>query len=180
MEEKIVDPDEDGNGLIYVRGPQVMLGYYKNEEATKEVLSSDGWLNTGDVGHIDKNGYLYLTGRAKSVIVTEGGKNVFPEEIEDKFQLFEEINQLCIIPYVINKEMKTEGIRIVIYPSPVLLKEKSMDEVTKRMEEIVALVNRNLQSYKKITMITVVDSPLPMTSTNKVKRFEVVKLFKDK
>ncbi len=178
VEEKIVSPDEDGNGIIYVRGPQVMKGYYKNDEATEEVLSSDGWLNTGDVGHIDSNGFLYLTGRAKSIIVTEGGKNVFPEEIEDKFQLFNEIEQCCIIPYMINKEMKTEGIRMVIYPTEAYLKEHGMGETSRHMEEVVESVNKDLQSYKKITMVTVVDQPLPMTSTKKVKRFEVVKMFK--
>ena len=178
VEEKIVSPDEDGNGIIYVRGPQVMKGYYKNDEATEEVLSSDGWLNTGDVGHIDSNGFLYLTGRAKSIIVTEGGKNVFPEEIEDKFQLFNEIEQCCIIPYMINKQMKTEGIRMVIYPTEAYLKEHGMEETSRHMEEVVESVNKGLQSYKKITMVTVVDQPLPMTSTKKVKRFEVVKMFK--
>ena len=178
VEEKIVSPDEDGNGIIYVRGPQVMKGYYKNDEATEEVLSSDGWLNTGDVGHIDSNGFLYLTGRAKSIIVTEGGKNVFPEEIEDKFQLFNEIEQCCIIPYMINKEMKTEGIRMVIYPTEAYLKEHGMEETSRHREEVVESVNKGLQSYKKITMVTVVDQPLPMTSTKKVKRFEVVKMFK--
>ena len=178
VEEKIVSPDEDGNGIIYVRGPQVMKGYYKNDEATEEVLSSDGWLNTGDVGHIDSNGFLYLTGRAKSIIVTEGGKNVFPEEIEDKFQLFNEIEQCCIIPYMINKEMKTEGIRMVIYPTEAYLKEHGMEETSRHMEEVVESVNKDLQSYKKITMVTVVDQTLPMTSTKKVKRFEVVKMFK--
>ena len=180
VEEKIVDPDEDGNGIIYVRGPQVMQGYYKNSEATEEVLSSDGWLNTGDVGHIDDKGFLYLTGRAKSIIVTEGGKNVFPEEIEDKFQLYNEIEQCCIIPYIISKERKSEGIRMVIYPSEAYLKQNGLDSTVKHMESIVEEVNKDLQSYKKISMVTVVDTPLPMTSTKKVKRFEVVKMFKDK
>ena len=179
VEEKIVSPDEDGNGIIYVRGPQVMKGYYKNDEATEEVLSSDGWLNTGDVGHIDSNGFLYLTGRAKSIIVTEGGKNVFPEEIEDKFQLYNEIEQCCIIPYIINKELKSEGIRMVIYPTEAYLKEHSLEEASKHMEAIVEEVNKNLQSYKKITMVTVVDEPLPMTSTKKVKRFEVIRKYKE-
>ena len=179
VEEKIVNPDEDGNGVIYVRGPQVMKGYYKNPEATEEVLSSDGWLNTGDVGHIGENGFLYLTGRAKSIIVTEGGKNVFPEEIEDKFQLFNEIEQCCIIPYIINKELKSEGIRMVIYPTEAYLKEHTLEEASKHMEEIVEEVNKDLQSYKKITMVTVVDEPLPMTSTKKVKRFEVVRKYKE-
>ena len=96
LEQKIVDPDDEGNGVLYIRGSVVMKGYYKNPESTNEVLDEDGWFNTGDVGHIDKDGYLYLTGRAKSVIVTEGGKNVFPEELEDKFQLYGEIEQIFL------------------------------------------------------------------------------------
>lgn len=174
---KIVDPDEDGNGVIYIKGPMVMKGYYKNEEATKEVLSADGWLNTGDVGHQDQNGYLYLTGRAKSVIVTDGGKNVFPEEIEDHFQLYDEIEQICILGYIIDKATKAEGIRAVIYPSESVRKEcADSDAVRARMEEIVSLVNRELQSYKKITRVDISDSPLPMTSTKKIKRNEVLEM----
>ncbi len=179
VEEKIVDPDENGNGLIYVRAPMVMKGYYKNEEATREVLDSDGWLNTGDVGHIGKNDFLYLTGRAKSIIVTEGGKNVFPEEIEDKFQLYSEIEECCIIPYIIDKEKESEGIRIIIHPTDQFSKGKSNEEIASHMEKVVEEVNRDLQSYKKITLISVVDEPLPMTSTRKIKRFEVIRKYKD-
>ena len=174
---KIVDPDDEGNGVIYIKGPMVMKGYYKNEEATKEVLSPDGWLNTGDVGHQDQNGYLYLTGRAKSVIVTDGGKNVFPEEIEDHFQLYDEIEQICILGYIIDKATKAEGIRAVIYPSESIRKEcADSAAVRTRMEEIVSRVNRDLQSYKKITRVVISDSPLPMTSTKKIKRNEVLEM----
>ena len=176
---KIVDPDEEGNGTIFIKGPMVMKGYYNNEEATNEVLS-DGWLNTGDVGHEDQNHYLYLTGRAKSVIVTDGGKNVFPEEIEDHFQLYDEIDQICIIGYLVNKETKAEGIRAIIYPSASAKKSYGDEEKLKaRMNEIISEVNRELQSYKKITRMDISASPLPMTSTKKIKRNEVVKLFKD-
>ena len=179
LEQKIVDPDEEGNGILYIKGSVVMQGYYKNPEATKEVLSEDGWFNTGDVGHIDSEGYLYLTGRAKSVIVTEGGKNVFPEEIEDKFQLYGEVEQIAVIPYLINKETKSEGIRAVIYPNPQLLKKNGLEETSKMISSIVEDVNRDLQSYKKITMVTVSDEPLPTTSTRKIKRFEVIKKYKE-
>ena len=177
---KIVDPDDEGNGTIYIKGPMVMKGYYNNEEATKEVLSEDGWLNTGDVGHEDQNHYLYLTGRAKSVIVTDGGKNVFPEEIEDHFQLYDEIDQICIIGYLVNKENKAEGIRAIIYPSANAKKTYSTDDALKaRMNDIISEVNKELQSYKKITRMDISNEPLPMTSTKKIKRNEVVKLFKD-
>ena len=175
---KIVSPDSEGNGIIYIRGPQVMKGYYKNQEATDEILEKDGWLNTGDVGHIDSEGYLYLTGRAKSIIVTDGGKNVFPEEIEDKFQLYDEIEQICIIGYLKDKAMKVEGIRAVVYPSKALRDTLSKDEISARISAIIEEVNKTLQSYKKITMVTVTDEPLEMTSTKKIKRFVVAQKYK--
>ena len=174
-EAKIVDPDSEGNGVIYIKGPQVMKGYYKNQEATDEILSSDGWINTGDVGHIDGEGYLYLTGRAKSIIVTDGGKNVFPEEIEDKFQLFDDIEQICIVGYLKDKAMKAEGIRAIIYPSKNVRETLSEKEIQSKMEGIVNEVNKDLQSYKKITLVTVAKKPLEMTSTKKIKRFGVAK-----
>ncbi|NIT14773.1 MAG: AMP-binding protein, partial [Candidatus Dadabacteria bacterium] len=84
VDVKIVDPDSEGNGEIWARGDNIMKGYYKNDEATKEVLTEDGWLKTGDIGYFDEEGYLYITGRKKFVIVTKGGKNVYPEEVEEK------------------------------------------------------------------------------------------------
>jgi long-chain acyl-CoA synthetase len=181
VKDYVVDlEDSDGNGIIYLRGSVVMQGYYNNEEATKAVLDEDGWLNTGDVGHIDSNNYLYLTGRAKNIIVTEGGKNVFPEEIEDYFQLYNEINQICIIPYLKNAAMKSEGIRALIYPTEEFIKLMNGDKkkVEDRFNEIIGTVNKELKQYQKIEILTVVDEPLPTTSTKKIKRFEVNKLYK--
>ena len=177
-EAKIVDADSEGNGVIYIKGPQVMKGYYKNQEATDEILDKDGWINTGDVGHIDSEGYLYLTGRAKSIIVTDGGKNVFPEEIGDKFQLYDDIEQICIIGYVKDKALKAEGIRAIIYPSKNVRETMKDDEIQKKMEGIISDVNKNLQAYKKISMVTVAKEPLEMTSTKKIKRFVVAKQYK--
>ena len=124
---------------------------------------------------MDSEGYLYLTGRAKSIIVTDGGKNVFPEEIEDKFQLFDDIEQICIIGYLKDKALKAEGIRAVIYPSKNVRETMKEDEIQKKMEDIVSEVNKDLQAYKKITMVTVAKAPLEMTSTKKIKRFVVAK-----
>ncbi len=178
-EVKIVDPDSDGNGLIFIKGPMVMKGYYKNEEATREVLSEDGWLNTGDVGHQDKDGYLYLTGRAKNVIVTEGGKNIFPEEIEAQFQLFSEIDQVCVIGYMADESLRKEGIAIVIRPSDDYRESMKNDEaaITRHMNELVEQVNRDIQHYKRITKVMVVNDKLPMTSTSKIRRNDVSRLY---
>ena len=178
-EVKIVDPDSDGNGLIYIKGPMVMKGYYNNEEATKEVLTDDGWLNTGDVGHQDKDGYLYLTGRAKNVIVTEGGKNVFPEEIEDHFQLFSEIDQVCVVGYMADEALRKEGIRILIRPTDEYRESMKNDEaaIARHMNDLVEQVNRDIQHYKRITKVTIVTDKMPMTSTSKIKRSDVMKLY---
>lgn len=182
---KIVDPDQDGNGIIHIKGPMIMQGYYNNQEATDEVLQ-DGWLNTGDVGHQDANGYLYLTGRAKNIIVTDGGKNVFPEEIEDHFQLYEEIETICVCGYITDVKNKSEGIRALVYPSDKFRTamekehgEKAKAQMEKRIEAIISEVNKSLQAYKKITRVTVVDEPLEMTSTKKIKRFIVEQKYKD-
>jgi long-chain acyl-CoA synthetase len=184
-EVKIVQPDTEGNGIIYIKGPMVMQGYYNNAEATGEVLE-DGWLNTGDVGHQDGQGYLYLTGRAKNIIVTEGGKNVFPEEIEDHFQLYNEIDTICVLGYLIDKKTKSEGIRALVYPAEKYREDMNKEhgteakqKIEQRIQQIVSEVNKELQPYKKITRVTVVDEPLEMTSTKKVKRFVVAQKYKD-
>jgi len=164
-----------------------MQGYYKNQEATDAIFTEDGWLMTGDAGYIDSENYVYLTGRTKSLIVTEGGKNVFPEEIEDEFQLFEEIEQLLVVGYLIDKKTKSEGIRGLIYPAENYVKKvmENADEagaaevIQKRMDEIVYEVNRRMTGYKHITRVTVVDKPMPMTSTKKIKRFEVIKEYSE-
>lgn len=179
-QQKIVDPDSDGNGLIYLKGSCVMKGYYKNPEATSEVLSEDGWFNTGDVGHIDDKGYLYLTGRAKNVIVLDGGKNVFPEEIEDMFQLYGDLDQVCVVAYDKDKAMKSEGIRLLALPS-LGLKEKcknSVSAISSAINGIVEEVNHKLLNYKRITKVTVLDEPLETTSSKKIKRAVVQKKFR--
>ena len=112
IDMKILNPDEEGIGEIILKGPICCSGYYKNEEATKELFTPDGYLRTGDLGYLDRENYLYLTGRAKSLIVTEGGKNVFPEEIEDHFQLYQQIEQVLIVPYIVNEETRGEGLKL--------------------------------------------------------------------
>lgn len=178
-EVKIVDPDSDGNGTIFLRGPMVMKGYYNNEEATKAVLFDDGWFDSGDVGHEDEDGYLFLTGRKKNIIVSEGGKNIFPEEIEDQFQLYYDIDTICVVGYTIDEATKSEGVGAVVYPAEACLKAHK-DDLEAHINSIIETVNKTLQSYKKITKVILTDKPLPMTSTKKVRRMDVIDEYKDK
>ncbi len=180
-EMKIDKPDEHGIGEILIKGPMVMQGYYLNKEATDEIFTEDGWLRTGDVGYLDSENYLMLTGRMKSLIVTEGGKNVFPEEIEDLFQLYDEIEQILVIGYEKDKEQKIEGIKALFYPSDAYKESVDGDTAVMqgRFEEIVSEVNRDLIGYKRIEKVQVVDEPMEMTSTKKIKRYLVAQLYND-
>ncbi|AFG37767.1 AMP-binding protein [Spirochaeta africana] len=163
---KVIDADEHGIGEIVVKGPMVMQGYYRNQEATDEVFTEDGYFTTGDMGYIDAKGYVYLTGRKKLLIVTEGGKNVYPEEIEDQFQLYDEIEQIMVRGYELDKAMKTEGIEALIYPN------QDIDVSEQRIAEIIKEVNHNLLPYQRIQRHSVLSEPLPMTTTKKIKRHE--------
>ena len=167
-ETRILEPDENGCGEIAIKGSMVMQGYYLDHDATDEVMTAEGFLKTGDVGYLDHDNYLYLTGRAKSLIVTEGGKNVFPEEIEDKFQLYDEIEQILIRGYLLDKKMKVEAIEALIYPG-----EESQNLDKARFQEIIDEVNRELKPYQRISRLTILDEPMEMTTTRKIKRFAV-------
>lgn len=117
MEMKIIDAAEDGAGEVAVKGPMVFKGYYNMPEETAKVFTEDGFFRTGDIGRLDKEGYLVLCGRAKNMIVTDGGKNVYPEEIENAFQLETDIAQITVSGYVEDKESKAEKIEALVYPS---------------------------------------------------------------
>ena len=175
VEEKIVDPDSDGNGLIYIKGSMVMQGYYKNPEATAEILTEDGWLNTGDIGHLDHRNYLYLTGRQRNIIVTEGGKNVFPEEIEDSFQLYDDIDQICVRGYVADEAKKVEGIMAIVHPSDACIEQykDNMSGLLDHIGSIITEVNATFPSYKKIRKLAIYMEKFPVSSTAKIQRFKI-------
>jgi len=177
VEVEIRDIDSEGNGEIVARGPNIMKGYYNNQASSDEMLTSDGWLLTGDIGYFDKDGYLYITGRKKFVIVTKGGKNVFPEEIEEKLTKSVYIEEALVF------SPNDVDIQALIYPN--------MDEVINKLESLgnqlsdenirelikaeVRNTNRTLQSYKKIRDFAIRKEEFPKTTTRKIKRF----LFKD-
>jgi len=174
---KILNPGERGIGEVIVKGPMVTQGYFEKPELTAESFTEDGYFKTGDLGYLDSEGYLYLTGRAKNVIVTEGGKKVFPEEIENQFQLYGQIDQILIRGYIMDPKMKKEGIEALIYPTQELKNEKgqpySAGEIKAIMDKIVSDVNQHLLFYQKISRVVVLDKPMEMSSTKKIKRFKV-------
>jgi long-chain acyl-CoA synthetase len=176
-EMKVLDPDERGIGEIIVKGPMVMLGYYEMPEETAAAFTPDGFLKTGDVGYLDNEKYLYLTGRAKNLIVTEGGKNVYPEEIENEFQLYEEIDQILVRGFELDKKMKTEGIEALVYPNPEFPWNPAGEEskpdaaaVKARIEAVIAEVNQRLLPYQKIARTVILEERMEETTTKKIKR----------
>ena len=180
MEMQILDPDENGIGEVIVKGPMIMQGYYNMPEETAKVLSADGWFRTGDIGWLDDEKYLYLCGRAKNLIVTSGGKNVYPEEIENAFQMYyNDIEQITVMGYHPADDLTSEEIEVLVYPTDELYKTLNLDRGTpagdsavyKRIEAIVEIVNKELLPYQRITKTTLLDKPLEMTTTKKVKRY---------
>ena len=180
MEMKILNPDNSGRGEICVKGPMIMQGYYNMPEETAEVLSADGWFRTGDIGWIDDEKYLYLCGRAKNLIVTSGGKNVYPEEIENAFQMYyNDIEQITVRGYHPAHDLTSEEIEALVYPTDELYKTLNLNRGTpagdsavyKKIETIVEIVNKDLLPYQRITKTTILDKPLEMTTTKKVKRY---------
>ena len=181
MEMKILEPSADGIGEVAVKGPMVFKGYYNMEEETAKVFTPDGFFKTGDLGNLDSEGYLILAGRVKNMIVTEGGKNVYPEEIENAFQLFTDITQITVRGYIADKATKSEQIEALVYASDDLFarlninREASpLDESVKsEIEKIISKVNKELQPYARISKITMLEHPLEMTTTQKVKRGKI-------
>lgn len=176
-EVEIRNIDSEGNGEIVARGPNIMKGYYNNQRATDETLTSDGWLLTGDIGYFDEDGYLYITGRKKFVIVTKGGKNIFPEEIEEKLTKSIYIEEALVF------SPNDNDIQALIYPNmdEVINKldrlgDKTSDEnVWEFMKSEVRKTNLSLEPYKKIRDFQIRKEEFPKTTTRKIKRF----LFKD-
>lgn len=172
---KIDKPNEEGIGEIIVKGPNVMLGYYNDEKKTKESIV-DGWFHTGDLGKIDKDGYLYITGRCKSVIVTKNGKNIYPEEVESYLNDSPLVSESLVMG--IHKENDDETyINAQIYPNFEALKERfkgsipTKEEIRKAISDVVASVNKRMPNYKHIKSFIIRDKEFDKTTTQKVKRY---------
>jgi long-chain acyl-CoA synthetase len=171
---KILDPGPDGIGEIACKSPSVMLGYFENEEATKEVITEDGYLLTGDLGYRDELGFVYIKGRKKNLIVGSGGKNVYPEEVEAHFANSRIIAEVLVVG---RKNAGGEIIFAVMVPNYETIKEdhpgKENDDkfiyelVRKEVEE----ANRSLPVFKKISDFTVRKEPFEKNAQQKIRRF---------
>lgn len=172
-EVRIADPSADGTGEIEARGRNVMLGYFGNEEATAEVFTEDGWFRTGDVGCMDADGYIYITGRKKNIIILSNGKNIFPEEIEEHLYTSPLIGE-CVVIGGKNSAGDTR-ITAVIYPSDeaVELEGKSEEEKLALIRDAVNTINRSLPVYKQVRDVELRSEEFEKTTTRKIKRFLV-------
>lgn len=175
---KIINKDENGIGEIYVKGPTVMLGYYQNEEATKEVLDK-GWFNTGDLGYVDKKGFLFLCGRKKSVIVLKNGKNVFPEEIEIVINKIEGVKESFVYGQAEEDDKIDLKVCAKIVYDKDLMKEiynvETEEEIYDVLWDKIKEINKTMPEYKYVKKIIVTDEELVKTTTQKIKRHEEMK-----
>ncbi len=180
VEVKIDNPDENGNGEILVKGPIVMKGYYKNKKATKEVIKN-GWLYTGDIGYRDKKiGFIYITGRKKNLIVTTGGKNVFPEELEKKLNASPFILESMVYGIPVSEKNRGENVAALIVPDYEVIYEHGRqtgqkfdteDKIEALIYKEVKKVNSRIPDYKKIRDFKIHPEELQKTSTRKIKRY---------
>lgn len=172
---KIVDKDEDGFGEICFRGPTVMMGYYKDPERSAQAIDSDGWYHTGDLGYIDEQEYVYITGRKKSIIITGNGKNVYPEELEFYLQKSEYISESMVWGDETNADPTRRGIYATIRVNKEAIEDKfgtdySKEQVTEFINREVDKANEKLPLFKKITHVIIRDRDFNKTTTHKILR----------
>ncbi len=175
VELKLDNPNEKGIGELIAKGPNVMLGYYENEEATKEALRGD-WFHTGDLARIDKDGYIFITGRKKNVIVLKNGKNIYPEELEVLINKLPYVDECMVFGYPKDDDLVV-SVKIVYNKDYVKenYKELSKEELHEKIWEDIKEINKNLTNYKHMKKLIITDEPMIKTSTAKVKRHEEIK-----
>ena len=179
---KLEDVDENGVGEIVAKGPNIMLGYYENPEATAAVMK-DGWFHTGDLGRFNKDGYLFIAGRKKEVIVLKNGENVFPSDIEFLVNKLHYVKESILFPRENTKGEIALGIKIVYDPD--LIKEmfgdKTEEEYKDLIWEDIKVINQELSVFKRIKELIITTEQLEKTTTQKVKRFkEIEKILSQK
>ena len=168
-EVKLLDINKDGIGELAVKGPNVMLEYYENKEATEKVLKN-GWFQTGDLARIDEEGYIFICGRKKSVIVLKNGKNIFPEEMETLINKEDGVEESFIFGKPISKDPNDIKIFVKIVYNKESFEGKTETEIKEYFNEKIKSINKTMPHYKAIRGIIISDKPLIKTTTNKIKR----------
>lgn len=183
VEIEFVDKDKNGIGELKVKGPNVMIGYYENEEATKEVLR-DGWFYTGDLGYQDKQGFIFITGRKKDMIVLKNGKKVFPEEIEVLINRLDEVEECMVFALPDNKDKNDVKLSVKVVYNKEYIKEKYPNVEKEELEKIIwgkiKEINKTFPPYKYIKNMILTDKELIKTTTKKIKRNEEMKSILEK
>ena len=172
---KLEDVDENGVGEIVAKGPNIMLGYYENPEATAAVMK-DGWFHTGDLGRFNKDGYLFIAGRKKEVIVLKNGENVFPSDIEFLVNKLHYVKESILFPRENTKGEIALGIKIVYDPDFIkeMFGDKTEEEYKDLIWEDIKVINQELSVFKRIKELIITTEPLEKTTTQKVKRFKEI------
>lgn len=174
-EIKIKDPDENGEGEICVKGPHVMLGYYKNPEATEAAFDDDGYFKTGDYGRLDEDGWLYITGRLKNIIVLSNGKNVYPEEIEAEISRVFGVSECVVYAGESKSQGGKEVIVAEIFPDFEALKEKGIHDAQEYFEEEIKKINSRMVSYKAVKKVKIREEEFLKNTSKKIMRFAIDK-----
>lgn len=177
LEVKIENQNEEGVGELLVKGPSVMLGYYENEEATEETLEKNGWLHTGDLAKIDEEGYIYISGRKKYVIVLKNGKNIYPEEIETLINKLEVVKESIVYGRPENDGDYKICAKIVYDKniSKEIYKEENEEKIKEIIWQEIKKINKTMPTYKYIKEISITTEDLIKTTTQKIKRHEEMK-----
>jgi long-chain acyl-CoA synthetase len=177
-EVKIIDPDENGEGEIAYRGPNVMLGYYKEEEATRAVIDEDGFFHTGDYGKIEMEGndqWIYITGRLKNLIIFSNGKNVYPEEIETDIQGVYGVNEVVVYAGESKSDPSKEVIVAEFYPDFDGLKSHGIEDPKAYFTEEIKKINQKNVSYKTVGFVKIRETEFPKNTSRKITRFAIDK-----
>ncbi len=173
---KIDEPDANGEGEICVKGPNVMLGYFNNPEATAEVFDKDGYFHTGDYGRLDEEGWIYITGRKKNLIILSNGKNVYPEELEADIQKIEGVLEVVVYAGESRLNKDKETIVAEIFPDADVLQAKGIQDPQAYFEEQVKKLNAKLPPYKIIKRVKLRDVEFQKNTSRKIIRFTIDKM----
>ena len=181
---KVHEPNENGEGEIYIKSPTLMLGYYEMPEETAKVIDKDGFFNSGEVGYIDENGFIYLTGRSKNVIVTQNGKNVYPEEIEMLLERVPEIKEVMVYGKAPDANSKKDAKELIITAKIIPdydkieelhdIDDDDKDKIYNLIWDKIKEVNKQLTSYKAVKDLEIKEGEFEKTSTMKIKRYKEI------